>query len=145
MESILSPPSFSPDFLLGKTRLLRCLRNRGTLSNALCSLSDDPPRASIPLPPLFSTRFVSMGVRQTPVSNSVIYLAYVCQRNPRFLFLSLWKTLELMPPNFPPPFLFLLHREARNEINLASLFCNAVFTWICRKLSRLSSRLDMER
>lgn len=99
MESILSPPSFSPDFLLGKTRLLRCLRNRGTLSNALCSLSDDPPRASIPLPPLFSTRFVSMGVRQTPVSNSVIYLAYVCQRNPRLLFLSLWKTLELMPPN----------------------------------------------
>lgn len=39
-----------------------------------------PARLSLFVSPCpFSTRFVSVGVQQTPVPNSVIYFAYVCQ------------------------------------------------------------------
>lgn len=120
-ESILSPPFF-PTFY---SRKLGCLRNRGTLSNALCSLSDDhPPRASIPLPPIFH-KICIRGCAADSCFEFRDILACVCQRNPLSLSLSgrHWNdTGSLMPPNLPSyPFLFIASIE-QDEINLYTQF-----------------------
>lgn len=116
--------SFSPilpDFLLEETRLFAEPRNTRTPC-AHCQTTTHPEHPSL-FPP-FSTRFVSVGVRQTPVSNSVIYsLAYARG----ILSLSLsgrhWNdTGTLMPPNLPSyPFLFIASIE-QDEINLYMQF-----------------------
>lgn len=133
---------FLPDFLLGKTRLLLCLRNLRTLEKGPVFIVR---RASIPLPSPFSTRFVSVGVRQTPVSNSVIYLAYVCQRNPLSLSLSSWKTRPILGTTYASKSLLLsyfpLSREARDEINLAIYFVSNVVLLLAERIGRNSSRV----
>lgn len=113
MESILSPPTLYSR-KLGSSAVCGTEEHSRTPC-AHCQTTHHPEHPSL-FPP-FSTRFVSVGVRQTPVSNSVIYLAYVCQRNPLSLLEDTGTILELMPPNLP--FLFIaLYREARDEINL---------------------------
>lgn len=113
MESILSPPTLYSR-KLGSSAVCGT-EEHSRMPCAHCQTTHHPEHPSL-FPP-FSTRFVSVGVRQTPVSNSVIYLAYVCQRNPLSLLEDTGTILELMPPNLP--FLFIaLYREARDEINL---------------------------
>lgn len=108
--------SFSPilpDFLLEETRLFAEPRN--TLERPVLIVRRPPTPSIHPSSPPFSTRFVSVGVRQTPVSNSVIYsLAYA--RGILSLSLSLWKTLERYwkPYASKSPFLpFLIYRLYR--------------------------------
>lgn len=94
--------------LYAKTRLsTSCLRNsayRQRLENILCSLSGIPVSLFVSLYP-FSRRFVSVGSRQAPVLNSVIYFAYVC-----WLHRVLWALLkdtfspEPMQPAVDSPF-----------------------------------------
>lgn len=113
MESILSPPTVYSR-KLGSSAVCGT-EEHSRMPCAHCQTTHHPEHPSL-FPP-FSTRFVSVGVRQTPVSNSVIYLAYVCQRNPLSLLEDTGTILELMPPNLS--FLFIvLYREARDEINL---------------------------
>lgn len=113
MESILSPPTLYSR-KLGSSAVCGT-EEHSRMPCAHCQTTHHPEHPSL-FPP-FSTRFVSVGVRQTPVSNSVIYLAYVCQRNPLSLLEDTGTILELMPPNLS--FLFIvLYREARDEINL---------------------------
>lgn len=78
MESILSPPTVYSR-KLGSSAVCGT-EEHSRMPCAHCQTTHHPEHPSL-FPP-FSTRFVSVGVRQTPVSNSVIYLAYVCQRNP---------------------------------------------------------------
>lgn len=78
MESILSPPTLYSR-KLGSSAVCGT-EEHSRMPCAHCQTTHHPEHPSL-FPP-FSTRFVSVGVRQTPVSNSVIYLAYVCQRNP---------------------------------------------------------------
>lgn len=103
--------SFSPilpDFLLEETRLFAEPRN--TLERPVLIVRRPPTPSIHPSSPPFSTRFVSVGVRQTPVSNSVIYsLAYARG----ILSLSLsgrhWKPYASKSPFLP----FLIYRLYR--------------------------------
>lgn len=102
------PPRSLSCLLYAKTRLsTSCLRNsayRQILESILCSLSGIPVSLFVSLYP-FSRRFVSMGSRQAPVLNSVIYFAYVC-----WLHRVLWALLkdtfnpEPMQPALDSPF-----------------------------------------
>lgn len=120
--------SFSPDRLLEETRLLGCLRNRGTLSNALRSLSDDPPpRASIPLPPIFH----KICIRGC-AADSCFEFRYTSLTYARGILSLSWKTLERYWNLCLQIFLSYLSPFIEKRGMKLIYASNAVFAWICR-------------
>lgn len=117
--------SFSPDPLLEETRLLGCLRNRGTLSNALRSLSDDPPpRASIPLPPIFH----KICIRGCAADSCFEFRNIPRLRMPEESSLSLGRHWNLCLQIS----LFYLSSFIEKRGMKLIYASNAVFAWICR-------------